>query len=217
LPSLDNPFCAAFQRNPGPGNGPSGEEPGRILENSLHLVPFNFAKLRVRGIDLEAAYRGNIPNVGRLDTKFIWTYVMQNDQFLDPTNPEFADQILMELGDPQDRFNWNTTLKHGKFTFGYQMRYIGKMLLNGARYEFFFTKQGRPPQDSDWADRKFYPSLFYHDIRAAVDVTPRFNFYVGIDNVTNRKPPLGATGIGGGTGIYENTGRFFYGGVVAKF
>ncbi len=217
LPSLDNPFCPLFQRVPAGGLGPAGEEPFRIIEGSLQLVPLNYAKLRVRGIDFEAAYRGRIPGVGLLDTKFIWTYVMQNDQFLDPTNPEFADQILMELGDPQDRFNWNTNLKMGRFTFGYQMRYIGKMLLNTAKYEFFFPKQGRPPQDADWADRRFYPSIFYHDIRAAVDVTPRFNFYVGIDNVTNRKPPLGATGIGSGTGIYENIGRFFYGGVVAKF
>ena len=217
LPSLDNPFCALFQRNPGPGNGPSGEIPGRILEGSLELVPLNFAKLRVRGIDVEAAYRTNLFNIGRLDTRFIYTHVMQNDQFLDPTNPQFADQLLLELNDPQDAFNWNTSLKTGKFTFGYQMRYIGKMLLNTAEYELFFRKQGRDPQDPDWADQKFYPDIFYHDIRAAMDVTPRFNFYVGIDDVTNKKPPLGATGIGGGTGVYRNIGRFFYAGVVAKF
>jgi outer membrane receptor protein involved in Fe transport len=217
LPSLDNPFCPLFQRNPGPGPGPAGEEPGRILEGSLQLIPLNFAKLKVRGIDVEAAYRGRIGNIGRLDTRFIYTHVLQNDQFLDPTNPGFADQLLLELGDPKDAFNWNTSLKTGRFTFGYQMRYLGKMLLNTAAFENFFSKQGRPPQDPDWADRKFYPSIFYHDVRAAVDVTPRFNFYVGIDDVTNRKPPLGATGVGQGTGIYRNIGRFFYAGAVAKF
>ena len=217
LPSIDNPFCALFDRNPGPGLGPKGEIPGRILEGNLQLVPVNYAKLRVRGIDVEAAYRTNLFNIGRLDTRFIYTYVMQNDQFLDPTNPGFADQILYELGDPEDAFNWNNSLKVGKFTFGYQMRYIGKMLINGAEYETFFSKQGRPPEDSDYSERKFYPSVFYHDIRASVDVTPRFNFYLGVDDVTNKKPPFGQSGAGGGSGIYRNIGRFFYGGVVAKF
>jgi outer membrane receptor protein involved in Fe transport len=217
LPSLSNPFCPLFQRNPGPGVGPSGEIPGRILENSLHLVPLNYAKLKVRGIDIEAAYRRSLGRIGRFDTRLIWTHSLQNDQFLDPTQPGFADQIMFELGDPKDAFNWNSSLKTGRFTFGYQMRYLGKQLLNGAAYEFFFSKQGREPSDPDWADRKFYPTIFYHDIRAAVDATDKFNFYLGIDDVTNRKPPLGATGIGGGSGIFRNIGRFFYAGVVAKF
>ena len=157
----------------------------------MQLVPLNYAKLRVRGIDVELAYRTNLFNIGRFDTRFIYTYVMQNDQFLDPTNPGFADQINLELGDPKDAFNWNNSLKIGKFTFGYQMRYLGKMLINGAEYETFFSKQGRPPEDSDYAERKFYPSVYYHDVRASVDVTPRFNFYLGVDDVTNKKPPFG--------------------------
>ena len=105
LPSIDNPVLRSIQRNPGPGNGPSSEIPGRILENSLALVPLNFAKLKVRGIDVEAAYRTDLGNIGRLDSRFIYTYAMQNDQFLDPTNPEFADQNLLELGDPEDALN----------------------------------------------------------------------------------------------------------------
>ena len=216
LPSTSNPFCPLFERA-GPGGGPQGEEEGRILENSLNLVPLNYAKLKVRGIDVEAAYRADLGNIGRLDTRLIYTHVIQNDQFLDPTDPEFADQLNVELGDPQDAFNWNTSLKTGRFTFGYQMRYLSKMLLNTAAYEFFFEKQGREPEDPDWAEQKFYPSVFYHDIRASFDATDRFNMYLGIDDVTNRKPPLGATSIGQGSGIYRNIGRFFFAGVVAKF
>lgn len=59
--------------------------------------------------------------------------------------------------------------------------------------------------------------MFYHDVRASVDVNKQFNFYLGVDDITNRKPPLGGTGIGGGSGIYRNIGRFFYAGAVAKF
>jgi outer membrane receptor protein involved in Fe transport len=206
-----------FQRNKGPANGPQGEIPGRILENSLRLVPLNYAKLKVRGIDFEAAYRTQLGGIGRLDTRFIYTRALQNDEFLDPTDADRADQILLELGDPRDAFTWNSSLQFGKMTLGYKMRYVGKMLLNTAEYEFFFSKNGEEPQDPDWADRAFYQPIFYHDVRAAVDVTDRFSFYMGVDDITNRKPPLGQTGIGGGSAIYRNIGRFFYAGAVAKF
>jgi hypothetical protein len=48
-------------------------------------------------------------------------------------------------------------------------------------------------------------------------VTPRFEFYLGVDNIGNRLPPLGLTGVGPGSGIYDAIGRFFYGGIHANF
>jgi outer membrane receptor protein involved in Fe transport len=212
LPTLDNPFCAVFQRA-GPGGGTT-EIPFQILENSLTAQPFNFAKLTARGIDTEIAYRGRV-GPGRLDTRFTYTHVLDRSNFVDPTNPTFEDQQLLELGDPQDAFNWNSSYKYGRFTFGYQMRFIGKQVLN--LYEDFFSVQGRDPQNPDYANRRFYPHRFYHDIRFAVDVGPKYNFYVGLDNATNTKPPLGLTGIGAGSGIYDNIGRFMYAGFLAKF
>jgi outer membrane receptor protein involved in Fe transport len=129
---------------------------------------------------------------------------------------------LSELGDPQDSFNWNTSLQHGRFTFGYQMRYISKMVT--TVYEDFFeyspgcsVSGACPPNNADAADITWYPSTFYHDVRLGIDVTPRFNFYVGVDNLTNKKPPYGLTGIGAGSAIFDNRGRFYYSGLVAKF
>jgi hypothetical protein len=40
---------------------------------------------------------------------------------------------------------------------------------------------------------------------------------VGVDNVFNRLPPLGFTGAGAGSGIYNDIGRFFYAGAVLTF
>ncbi|WP_238475353.1 TonB-dependent receptor domain-containing protein [Sphingomonas cavernae] len=213
---LNNQFCDLFQRA-GAGGGPRGEIPGRILEGSLQQVLLNYASLKVRGIDVQASYQHNIEGIGDLNTRVIYTRALQNDQFLFPTDPGRANQLLLELGDPKDAFNWNVNLKTGPWSIGYQMRYLGKMILNTAQYEDFFPKQGRPPQNADWADRKFYPTVVYHDIRVALDATDKFNFYFGIDNVTNRLPPLGQTGIGAGSGIYSNIGRFFYAGATAKF
>ncbi|HJS11299.1 TonB-dependent receptor domain-containing protein [Sphingopyxis sp.] len=211
---LDNQFCDLFERA-GPGGGPRGEIEGQILENSLDVVPLNYAKLKVRGIDFELGYRRSLGSIGDVSTRLIYTRVLQNDSYLDPTDPGFADQILYELGDPRDAFNWNFDLKTGPFTIGYKMRYIGKMVLN--QYEDFFSKQGRDPENADYADRRFYKAVMYHDVRLDFAAGDKFNLYAGVDNVTNRLPPLGLTGAGGGSGIYNNIGRFFYAGAVAKF
>ncbi|HEX9964415.1 MAG TPA: TonB-dependent receptor [Allosphingosinicella sp.] len=211
---INNQFCELFQRA-GPGGGPQGEIPGQILENSLEVVPLNFAKLRTRGIDAEISYRRKIDGIGSISTRLNYTHVLQNDQFLNPIDPGRANQVLLELGEPQDTFNFDFDLKSGPITFGYQLRYIGKMTT--FSYESFFSKQGRPPENADAAEERFYPAVFYHDARISIDAGDRFNFYMGIDNILNRDPPFGLTGIGAGSGIYSNRGRFFYAGAVAKF
>jgi len=54
-------------------------------------------------------------------------------------------------------------------------------------------------------------------VRVAADITKDYNFYLGVSNLTNAKPPAGLTGIGAGSSIYDNRGRFYYAGIVAKF
>ena len=215
LPSLDNQFCGQFQRNPGPGLGPRGEIPFRILEGSLQATLLNYAALKVRGIDVEAAFRRDIDGLGTLSARAIYNHIFQNDAFLDPANPDFADQILLELGDPQDEVNLNVELDTGAVTLGYQMRYIGKQVLNN--YEDFFSKQGRAPENPDYAAFRYYTDVFYHDVRVGIEANDDYEFYLGVDNVANRHPPLGLTGVGGGSGIYNNRGRFLYAGAIARF
>lgn len=214
LPSLQNQFCSLFQRA-GAGGGPRGEIQNQILEGSLQAVLLNYAKLKSRGVDVEASYRTDLGSIGQLGARVIYTHALQNDEFLDPTQPGFANQLLKELNEPQDTFNVNLDLKRDKLTLGYQMRYISRMIT--SEYEDYFSKQGRPPQNADRNDIRWTPDVFYHDVRVGYDVTDGFNFYLGVDNVANRKPPLGFTGVGEGSGVYSNVGRFFYAGAVAKF
>ena len=215
LPNADNQFCDQFERA-GAGGGPRGEEPFRILEGSLIAQLLNYAKLKVRGIDVDLNYRHHISAIGAdLTSRIAYTKMLQNDSFLDPTDPGFANQILYELGDPKDSVNANFGLDFGKFSIGYQVRYIGKMVLN--TYEDIFSKQGRPPENPDYAEDKFYTDVFYHDIRLEFDADDRFSFYAGVDNIGDRLPPQGLSGVGGGSGIYDVIGRYFYAGAVAKF
>jgi outer membrane receptor protein involved in Fe transport len=210
---LNNQFCSLFSRA-GAGGGPRGEIAGQILENSLQSVPLNYAKLKVRGIDFEAAYQRDL-GFGALTFRAIYTLALQNDSFLSPTDPERADQILQELGDPRNSFNVNTSLKMGPFTLGHKLRYIGRM--TPGEYENTFSKQGRAPQDADAFPIVYYPERWYNDARLDIEANDKFNFYLGVDNIANELPPFGLTGVGGGSAIYNNTGRFFYAGAVAKF
>lgn len=212
-PNLNNQFCALFKRA-GAGGGPNGEEPFRIIEGSLLQASTNFAKLKTRGIDTQIDYIHNF-DWGKLKLNALWTHVFRLDQFTNPSDPNFIDRIVGELGDPNDQVNVNAALTFGKVTFGYQLRWIDKQYLN--TYEDYNPLNGQPPQNTDYAPIKTYPSVFYHDIRLSLDVNDKFSIYAGVDNVADKKPPYGLTGVGAGSGIYDVRGRFMYTGIVAKF
>lgn len=221
-PDLNNQFCALFQRNAGPGAGPQGELAGVILQGSLTAVPLNYAALKRRGIDIEIGYRRNLDENTRLNARLILSHQLQNSNYVNSSFPDFENRIMSELGDPRDEFLFNLDLTHRGVTIGYQMRYIGRQVLN--LYEDFFplgtacSANGTcPPNDADWADRQFYPSVMYHDARINFEVARDFSFYAGVDNFTNREPPLGLTGNGAGSGIYNVRGRNFYAGFRARF
>jgi outer membrane receptor protein involved in Fe transport len=213
--SINNQFCGQFDRFTGTGRGPAGEIPGQILEGSLRVVPLNFARLKVRGIDAEVAYRRDLGSFGRFNGRLIYTRSLESASFLNPLDPERGNTNNGELGNPKDAFNLDLNLERGPITIGYELRYLGKMTI-GA-YENYFSYQGRPPENADAFPQRFYPETFYHDARIGIDAGKRFNFYVGVDNILNTNPPLGLSGIGDGSGIYSNRGRFFYSGFVAKF
>ena len=103
----------------------------------------------------------------------------------------------------------------GNLTVGYQGRWIEGMYLN--TYEDYNSVNGLPPQNTDFAPIKMYPNVMYHDVRFSLDVNKSFNLYVGVDNVADKKPPYGLTGVGGGSGIYDIRGRYMYAGFQAKF
>jgi outer membrane receptor protein involved in Fe transport len=212
-PTLQNQFCGLFQRA-GAAGGPAGEQQFRILEGSLQQVLLNYAKFQARGIDFDIAYNRDV-GFGNISTHFIWTHSLQEDQLLDPSQPGFANRLLSELGQPKDAFNWSVGLDTGPFSFNYQMRYLSPMAV--SVYEDTNAFQGRPPQNADFSEPARYPSVFYHDIRLGIEARKGMHLYLGIDNLTDARPPLGSTGIGGGSGIYEPIGRRFYAGATAKF
>jgi outer membrane receptor for ferrienterochelin and colicin len=219
-PTLNNIFCSQFQRNLTNTKGPSGEDPGRILNNTLINAPVNFAKRTRRGVDVNFAYRHSFGDVG-FDTSLIYTHNLENSNFQDPTNPTFETRVLQQLGDPKDEFRWDMDLGLGAVTLGYRMHYIGPQYRN--TYGTLFSINGQDPTDLDAFPTTRYPAVIYHDIRVDFDLAKdaaghAYKFYMGADNVLNRGVPAGATtATGAGSAIYSFRGRTFYAGFRARF
>jgi outer membrane receptor protein involved in Fe transport len=221
LESLDNPFCDLITRNLSTAAGPDGELPGQILSNTLIQAPLNFAKLVRRGIDSQLSYRTELGTDASLGINLVYTHVLENSNFTNPQNPNFTNVLLREIGNPQDEFRFDANLTLGNFGFGYRGRFIGKQYLN--TFEDFNSVDGRSPENSDRSDIIEYPVITYHDLRfewnldGADGTKDRFQFFGGVDNVLDQKPPLGLTATAGGGAIYDVRGRAYYAGFRARF
>ncbi|MCW4461397.1 TonB-dependent receptor [Sphingomonas sp. BT-65] len=223
--TLNNVFCSAFTRFAGPGSGPNGELPGAILGNSLVVAPLNFAERKARGIDVNLQYSKRFGQDFRLLANLIYVHTLQRSNFEDPTNPNFENRILSEVGDPQDEFRFDIDLGYKDFTFGYRFRFIGEQFT--STYETFRDGiNGLPASNIDAIAPQEYPVITYSDIRFEWDVagseagdnkSKGLRFYFGVDNLFNQLPPLGTTATGVGTAIYDFRGRSFYFGARARF
>ena len=220
---IANPFCGAIFRRPdGTFQGQSDRNVGGSTvslpvgpnDRSFISGPFNFAKNEASGVDADLSYTTEYDGV-RLNLRSVVTYVISRDNFTDINTPTFRDQQLLELGDPRWVGSFNADLDFGVFDIGYRMRFIDRQSI--GTIESIRTIQGRAPENPDQFSRNFYPRVVYHNIRANVDVGEGFRFYGGVDNLTDRQPPLGLDGTGFGSGIYDNVGRFFYLGAEATF
>jgi outer membrane receptor protein involved in Fe transport len=228
---IDNPFCAVVSRRTGTGAS-TGDytfagQSSRRLDNTPDIVlpitgpaflnqPFNFAGLKTRGIDFDVSYRRNIKEDLSVSLRLVVSYVMDRLSYAYITAPEQYDRIDSTLGDPKWQGAFNALVDFGKFDISYNGRYVGKQIVSALTYETFFPSQGRPATNPDARPFVFYDPIVYHNLRVGYDITDRYRFYFGVDNVTNELPPYDATGTGNDA-IYPNQGRFLYAGASIKF
>jgi outer membrane receptor protein involved in Fe transport len=213
-PTAGNQFCSLFQRVGAGQTGANGEESYRIVEGSLQQTLLNYASLRTRGLDVNLSYQHDFGFV-KASSVMVYTHQFENAAFIDPSQPTFGDNVLGELGTPRDKFYWNLNGAFGPIEMNYQFNYLSKMAVGFI--EDVKSYQGRPPQNADRYSIPYYPDVLYMNARIALNITGGSQFYLGVDNLTNRIPPLGATGTGGGSGIYDPIGRRMYAGFKAKF
>ena len=205
-PSVNNQFCPLI--NPRDQFGLFAQ-PSALLSAGV-----NFARQISRGIDFDLSYTHRFANGHRLNLRGFATYTLERTNFTDPTNPNFGNRILSELGDPVFSGTAIAGYTIGGLDLRYTLRYIGSM--TDFNFEDTHSFEGRPPQNADVADQGHINTgaVWYHDIRVGYTLKKKYEFYAGVDNIFNRLPPLGLTGSGAGSAIYTNYGRFMYAGVV---
>jgi outer membrane receptor protein involved in Fe transport len=204
--TVKNQFCALLDpRTPF----------GLFQTPALLSAGVNFAKQTSKGVDFDLAYAHTFASGSRVNIRGLATYTIERNNFVDPTNPAFISRQLSNLGDPVFSASLITGFTFHNFTLQYTVRYIGTMTI--FPYEDTHSLDGQPPLDPDISSPIRYPQVFYHDIRFEAKVNNRFRFYLGVDNVFDKLPPLGLTGTGAGGAIYNNLGRFVYGGAQVDF
>lgn len=209
LPSTDNQFCPMITRNP----DFSFDNP------ALLSAGVNYAQQKADGFDLELAYRRNFSNGHRLNFHGIASRVTRRTDHVDPTNPDFGNRTLGELGDPLWAANANITYGIGNFDLSYSLNYIGKQTI--GTWENTHPFQGRPPTNEDLTEEEFYPDVLYHAARLSMKVpqggkNDKYTFYLGADNIFDTKPPLGLLGIAGGD-PFDSIGRYLYAGATVNW
>ncbi|MEE9433920.1 MAG: TonB-dependent receptor [Sphingorhabdus sp.] len=176
---------------------------------------FNFAALETAGIDVNARYTRKFDNGHRIRVRAIATYVLNNVTFLDIANPTVPNRVQSELGDPTFAAVFGVDYDFNDISLSYDLRYVGRQTIDS--YENAFPFNGNPANRPGAFGEVYYPDVWYHDVRVDWRVGDKFTFYAGIDNLGDRLPPLGLTGAGGGSGIFDSFGRTLFAGVRVNF
>lgn len=208
---LSNSFCSLiFPR----AAGGDFQLPA-LLQSSL-----NFSAERAKGVDVDVAYNHSFDSDNRLALRFIGTWNRFRTDYPYIDDPSRPQRLKGTLGQPSIQFNVDADYTFKALTVGYTFRYLGKQSITDYETQHVVAGLDGTPYDPFYADRKNYPHVVYHDARFNVRVDERMSVYGGVNNIADRKPPLGLIGNGsaynGYDTIYDNIGRFMYLGVRVK-
>jgi outer membrane receptor protein involved in Fe transport len=192
----------------------------------------NIASFETSGVDLNVRYGrelGLLRADDRLDVNLLYTYLIKLNQ-----TPLIGADELKERGQLGGGERLGAGFKHkasarlgystGPITASWQVNYLGKIKaerdFNAADLSDDAAEQAQLNDINEVGDR------FYHDVqlRYAVGEDRRFEFFGGIDNLLDKKPPFipapftpNVTGTETAADVYDPFGRRFYVGAQVRF
>ena len=191
--TIDNAFCPLIERG----------SDGRLA--SVSGTPFNIGELTAQGIDFQAAYAAPL-GAGRLSVDFLGSYLIENEELVDPTD---SDSLVVndgEVDNPSLRWTLTTTYSRGAWSAGVVNRFIGSSALDR--------------QVSDEAfDINEVNAFLYTDLRFRYDFNEHYALDAIVNNAFDTEPPFSdetVDGTGRG-GLYDNIGRFYQLQFTARF
>lgn len=193
---INNVFCAAIDRNP----GTNAAAPGVI--SGFRRQPQNVAQFTTKGVDFSAAYRFSPGDgLGNVTIGVVGNY-LDELTFIGTPGGDIIDSTgTAGAPDWQVNLDLNWTIEDVSFTYG--INYFSKTLR-------FSREAVAADPDIVAPEFLYFNERFTHDVQVAFNASDRFRFYVGVNNLFNQEPDIGAT-------FYpvSGVGRFFYAGVRA--
>lgn len=186
---------------------------GRV--ETVNALNLNTGSFLVSGIDVQAQFKTRIAAKADLTIAAFYNHRLKQEQTSFPGGPT-QDEIGQldcyscgRLGTGfKDKFTTSTTLDFQSFSLNWRMNYLGSVV------------------DTLGEDAIKVGAYWYHDaqLRFKLDEDRKFGFYLGVDNIFDKKPPVfndtnpvTFPGTQTSANTYDLYGRMLYAGVDFKF
>ena len=187
---------------------------GRVTQ--VDAFNLNTGSFLVSGIDTQVKYSTTFGESGRFDLSAFWTHLLKQQQTSFPGGPTQKEVGQLDcyscgrLGTGfRDKVNVSATVGWDNVSLNWRVNYLSSVV-----------------DDITDPDATRTGAYWYHDaqLRFGIDDKKKYEFYLGIDNVFDKKPPVfGDTnpvtfpGAQTSATTYDLYGRLFYAGVDFRF
>lgn len=213
--STGNPyFCGLLKRDPLTG---SIFGTGYVVSTTL-----NTGYLQTSGIDVTGNVTIGLGRLGKLNTDFIGTYLIEQVAQPIPGGGTFDCKGYFGYSCGQPNPTWRHTMRatwmpDDRTSLSFNWRYLAPTRLSSTSSNSFLTG------DPDPIDERL-PAYSYFDLTAALSVNENLTLRIGANNLLDKNPPALASGVlnlfGNGNtypGVYDVLGRRLFAGATVKF
>lgn len=203
-------FCQAITRDGG-------------LITRIDIVPFNIAEQRFRGMDYELSYRMPLSNIndswiGNLAFRGLATRYLESYENNGIDRPKQTAGQNTSGGPPDLLYRLSLSYSTDKF----QASLVGRGISSGTHNNDYIECVSNCPTSTaanNTINNNTVAGIFYTDINFTYYLEiaggQNFEFFAGVKNLTNEKPPVNVGGPGGlafttpptDLGLYDGIGR----------
>ncbi|QYF87313.1 TonB-dependent receptor domain-containing protein [Brevundimonas sp. PAMC22021] len=202
---LNQTACDAFTRRP--AGDPQEYEISDFVEG-----PFNFAALKVRGIDYQARFGFETSDLvgddyGRIDLGLTGSWLIERTNFTSPTDPNFPTRIDTTANNPRFRFRTNTTWSKGPLSVTWRLDVQGSQTLTRIDQVLanFDTRED--------LDLLRTGNFYQNDFTFAYDLTDKATFRGGVLNAFDEEPNIQS----GLADQFDLFGRRYFGSITLRY